>query len=78
MSLITPKLCRFFSRRMIIFTGLIVIGFSNALMGSSHYLSLSIGLGPTVTGLFFLGVSSNLVFVTFMPELVDLSMSKVN
>lgn len=77
MSMITPILSKHMKREYIILTGILLVFIANSFMGSARYFGLPTALWCVILGMVFLGISANMVFVVFMPELVHLSMTKI-
>mmetsp|Transcript_16155 Transcript_16155/g.15539 ORF Transcript_16155/g.15539 Transcript_16155/m.15539 type:complete len:178 (+) Transcript_16155:919-1452(+) len=78
MSLVTPFLTKVITRKLIIAVGVIFVGLANCFMGGCVFLGIPSALWSVIIGMAMLGISSNMVFVVFMPELVALSFNKVD
>lgn len=76
MSLVTPFLAKKFKKKYVILTGICLVFFANSFLGSARYFHLPQTLAPVCIGMVLLGISANMVFVCFMPELVDICTNK--
>jgi MFS family permease len=78
MSMTTSKLCELLSRRVMILSGILLIGIANAFMGSCSLLNIPQSISSVCVGIAFNGVGCSFIFVASFPELVTMALSKIN
>jgi len=77
MSPVTSILAKKFNNKSIIVVAIFFLAVANLFIGGLEFLRIPQALWTTCVGMAILGIATNAIFVTMMPEIISQTMKKV-